>query len=354
VHFVLSTPPETDRAATLEAGRDWARETFGEKHEYALVAHNDTEHPHVHIVAEVKGRDRSRFTVGPSDFHGLRERFAEKCRDRGIEMNATRRDVRGAARGESMALRKMREEGRVPRIDGIAQRQVSERGADTQNVRSHPAKAAREDRLRHVAGEHRALAHRLSMGNLARLGEGRREQIDASKALRELASRLEQGGEPTRPDRVYGDVERQDQQRDPKLAQLPSDSTPKQVAERAGKAAEVTAKALEVATALRDRLPEGAERDAVIAQIAVLEKSNAAFQRAGEGVDRGGADRADDRDDGASAEPSAGPSPPEPRPMRQSDRDLAEIQARLMRERLQRGAGKSDRDRADRDWDRDR
>jgi len=121
VHFVLSTPPETDREATLEAARDWAQETFGEKHEYALVAHNDTEHPHVHIVAEVKGRDRSRFTVGPSDFHDMRERFAEKCRDRGIEMNATRRDVRGAVRGESMALRKMREEGRIPRIDGIAQ-----------------------------------------------------------------------------------------------------------------------------------------------------------------------------------------------------------------------------------------
>ena len=49
----------------------------------------------------------------------------------------------------------------------------------------------------------------------------------------------------------------------------------------------MTSEALEVATALRDRLPDGAERDAVIAQIAVLEKSNAAFQRAGDGVDRG-------------------------------------------------------------------
>jgi len=279
VHFVLSTPPETDRAATLKAARDWAQETFGEKHEYALVAHNDTDHPHVHIVAEVKGRDRSRFTVGPSDFHDMRERFAEKCRDRGIEMNATRRDVRGAARGESMALRKMREEGRVPRIDGLAQRQVSERGVDKKKGQSHPAKAAREERLRYVAGEHRALAHRLSMGDLAVLDGDRPGQVAAAKALRRLAGHLERGGDTTRPDRVYG-------------------------AERVEREA--------VPAAAGKDLPAKAE----------------------------------------STEPSAGSSPPEPCPMRRSDRDLAEIQARMERETMQRSAGQSDRDQTDRDRER--
>ena len=252
-----------------------------------------------------------------------------------------------------MALRKMREEGRMPRIDGIARQQASERGAD--GKRSHPAEVARRERLAHVAKEHRDLAYRLSVGNLATLGEGRRGQIDASKALRELASRLEKGGERTRPDKVYGEVEQRDQPREPKLAQLSSDSTPEQVAERARATAEVTSKALEAATALRDRLPEGKQRDTVIAQIAVLEKSNAAFQRTGEGVDRGGSgEGADDRRDDTFTEPSAGPPPPEPQPMSKSERDLAEIQDRLLRERLQRDAGEPDRDRADRDWDRDR
>ncbi len=353
VHFVLSTPPETDREATLEAGRDWARETFGEKHEYALVAHNDTEHPHVHIVAEVKGRDRSRFTVGPSDFHDMRERFAEKCRDRGIEMNATRRDVRGAARGESMALRKMREEGRTPRIDGIAQRQVSEHGADKPNARSHPAKAAREERLRYVAGEHRALAHRLSMGDLAAMDDQRPGQVAASKALRGLAGHLERGGDTARPDRVYG-AERVEREVVPVAAANADKPMKVEPTEgQASSAVEIIDKARMTAQEILENLAPGAQRDTVLEQIAILDKSSAALrERAGQGGDRGGGGHNEpDSDDRRSSDP------PDTRPMSKSDRDLAEIRARLDREERQRREGRKpterDRDR-ERDMDRDR
>ena len=354
VHFVLSTPPETDRNATLEAARDWAQETFGEKHEYALVAHNDTEHPHVHIVAEVKGRERSRFTVGPSDFHDMRERFAEKCRDRGIEMNATRRDVRGAARGESMALRKMREEGRVPRVDGIARQQVAERGVDAGgDGRSHPAKAAREERLRHVAGEHRALAHRLSMGNLAVFDEHRPAQVAASKALRRLAGHLERGGDTARPDRVYGAerVEREDVL--PRQGAEGAASPPDSPESRAASAVENIDKVRAAAQGALEKMPPGEKRDEVLAKITALDKARAALhERAGQGGDRGG-ERRDDADALSEAPRSAPEAAPDQPPLSKSDRDLQDIRERQERERLQRRAEGREPDRADRDRDRD-
>lgn len=364
VHLVLSTPPGTDRDAALAAGRDWSEETFGDKHEYVLVRHDDTDHPHVHIVAEVKGRDRSRFTVGPSDFHDMRERFAEKCRDRGIEMNATRRDVRGAARGESMALRKMREAGRTPRIDDIARRQVAEQGAGRQGGRVHPAKALRQERLEHVAGEHRALAHRLSMGDLAVWDAGRSEQIAAAKALNRLAGHLERGGDTARPDRVHG-AERAEREGGPRgdaegvapTAPVERVAPPDGVERRAALSVEDIDKARGVASEMVKQMPPGAQRETVLAQIATLDKARKALQERAEeqGAEQGGVERSDAGS--ALSEARAGVAGPEQgqRPLTNTERDLLEIRERQeKREKAQRGAGEPDKDRADRDIDRDR
>jgi len=175
-------------------------------------------------------------------------------------------------------------------------------------------------------------------------------QVAASKALRLLAGHLERGGDTARPDRVYG-AERVEREAAPVGTGAEQPVKAEGAERQASSAVENIDKARMTAHEILASLPPGAQRDTVLEQIAILDKSSAALhERAGQGGDRGGTDNGE----GRSSELSVEASTPDARPMRQSDRDLAEIQDRLMRERLQRDAGKPDRDRADRDWDSDR
>jgi len=165
----------------------------------ALVRHDDGDHPHVHIIVKMRGNDGEMFRIERGGFHEMRETFAEKCRDNGIEMNATSRDMRGTARGEPIALRKMREEGRTPEIDSRTAKLVSQEKDLPQTAKT--AMEIRQNRLNDEAKAHREVAAALSSIGNSNTPEGRAFERESEK-LRELAGFLEEGGQVTRPERV--------------------------------------------------------------------------------------------------------------------------------------------------------
>lgn len=96
--IVLSMPAATDAVAMRDAARSFARETFGERFDYAFVLHDDTGHPHVHLAVRALGDDGFRLNPKKADLAAWREEFAQALRDRGVEAEATPRRARGVTR----------------------------------------------------------------------------------------------------------------------------------------------------------------------------------------------------------------------------------------------------------------
>ena len=57
MHVVVSVPAGSDHDKTVDAAREFFAESFGEKHEYAFAAHDETDHFHVHLLVKLRGRD---------------------------------------------------------------------------------------------------------------------------------------------------------------------------------------------------------------------------------------------------------------------------------------------------------
>ena len=92
---MVSFPAGVDQAQATEAARQFFREAFAENHDYVFAAHTDTENFHVHVVVEAAGQDGKQLRIGPDDLQALRELFAEKAREAGIELDASPRWARG-------------------------------------------------------------------------------------------------------------------------------------------------------------------------------------------------------------------------------------------------------------------
>ncbi|WP_372784807.1 relaxase/mobilization nuclease domain-containing protein [Phenylobacterium sp.] len=108
--IVLSMPAATDAVAMRDAARSFARETFGERFDYAFVLHTDTGHPHVHLAVRALGDDGRRLNPKKADLTEWREGFARALRDRGVEAEATPRRARGVTRkSERAPVRKIGE-----------------------------------------------------------------------------------------------------------------------------------------------------------------------------------------------------------------------------------------------------
>jgi len=173
--MLVSAPAGSDPEAVENAARAFAAETFGANWDYVMARHDDTSNPHVHIVAETRGMDGARFTVEPSDIQPLRERFAEACRDEGLDLTATPRAVRAVVdRGESIGVVKLREEGAVPERDARPQAE-----ADAQRGRS-----AEQRLIAREAAVNRVLAAELRK-------TGRVEDARAALGLDGLADRAD-------------------------------------------------------------------------------------------------------------------------------------------------------------------
>ena len=108
MHMVLSMPGKADPLAMRRAVRDFAADNFGANHEYVFALHTDTDNDHCHLVVKCRGFDGKQLRTTPEKLQQWRESFAERLRERGIDAEATPRQVRGVVRrAEKQVFRHM-------------------------------------------------------------------------------------------------------------------------------------------------------------------------------------------------------------------------------------------------------
>lgn len=113
-NIMLSMPPGTH--GVKKAVRAFAAERFSE-HQYVFAFHEDTKHPHVHLVVKAVDSTGTRLNPRKSDLQQWREHFAEKLREQGIAANATPRRTRGIVRkAKKQALWHIDREGRISQV----------------------------------------------------------------------------------------------------------------------------------------------------------------------------------------------------------------------------------------------
>ncbi len=118
-HVILSYPKDTDREAAKQAARSFGERLtngeYGDRYKYVMAHHDDTGHPHTHLVISRAGAfgktlQLSRYGITPQD---LRDLQVETARDVGIVLTATSRFSRNLRSGrESSARVHARREGR--------------------------------------------------------------------------------------------------------------------------------------------------------------------------------------------------------------------------------------------------
>lgn len=110
VGLILSMPAGTDALTLRDAARAFAADEFAGTHDYVLVLHTDTAHPHVHLTVRARADRGPRLNPKKADLEAWRQLFAEKLRERGVEAEATPRRARGVTRKpERSAVRRLRD-----------------------------------------------------------------------------------------------------------------------------------------------------------------------------------------------------------------------------------------------------
>lgn len=104
VALTLSMPTGTPPDRVEAAARRWAHDTFAGTHDWVMVRHDDTDHPHVHIAVRAVGTDGRRLAPGPADLQHWRERFARELRRLGVEAEATPRIARSWRRHADLPI----------------------------------------------------------------------------------------------------------------------------------------------------------------------------------------------------------------------------------------------------------
>ncbi len=129
VSVILSMPPGAPADRVESAARTWARVKFGTRHEWLMVRHDDTDHPHVHVSIRAVGPDGLRLAPNRTDFQNWRETFAKELQRLGVEAEAAPRQARGAVRKASKAPIEQMERNGVEAKVRKAERQAAEREA---------------------------------------------------------------------------------------------------------------------------------------------------------------------------------------------------------------------------------
>ncbi|MBX9703483.1 MAG: relaxase/mobilization nuclease domain-containing protein [Silvanigrellaceae bacterium] len=110
VHMVFSAPPGTCRNTFKQLTREFLSEQYNNIHDYVFVEHNDTEHPHIHSILCLRSHNGQKLDPRKKYLNELRKQFAEKCREKGIMLDASRRFERGlAGQSSKSAFVQMRE-----------------------------------------------------------------------------------------------------------------------------------------------------------------------------------------------------------------------------------------------------
>ncbi len=96
INLVLSVPGKhVSHDILKEVAREFGKEIFNEYH-YVFATHDDSDNNHIHFC--INNRNfvtEQNFHPNKYDLQNMRECFAEKLRERGIECSATRRYQRG-------------------------------------------------------------------------------------------------------------------------------------------------------------------------------------------------------------------------------------------------------------------
>ena len=115
IALTLSMPPGTPPDRVEAAARRWAEDTFAGTHDWVMVRHTDTGHPHVHIAVRAVGADGRRLAPGPTDLQHWRERFALELQRLDVAAEATPRVARDPGRhAESPATGETDQRGAKP------------------------------------------------------------------------------------------------------------------------------------------------------------------------------------------------------------------------------------------------
>jgi len=115
LHMQISVPKGSDREAAHYAVRGFAKDVFGDNHQYVLVRHDDTDHPHSHILVKTLGENGRKLYPRKKDLARWREVYAREAEKEGILLDASSRRARGQGRkGKKMAIVKSAERGAIP------------------------------------------------------------------------------------------------------------------------------------------------------------------------------------------------------------------------------------------------
>ena len=174
VHLVVSVKAGTDRDAAHAAVRDYAATVFGPNHDYVLVRHTDTEHPHSHIIVKLRGDDGTKLDPRKAELQTWREAYARAARGQGILLDASpRRDRARGRKGERMSARKARERGEATYAEAATAREVFGNAGQR-----HPADLAAEARGERERETYAKLGIALKDLAAYRSGEDSREHLD--------------------------------------------------------------------------------------------------------------------------------------------------------------------------------
>ena len=136
VHMVFSAPPGTSRDVFKQLTKEFLNDEYGGAHDYLFVPHNDTEHPHIHSVICLRSVEGKKLDPRKEYLNQLRKRFAEKCREQGIYVEASRRFERGlsgkSVKSEFVQMRGKRQE--IPIVDKQLVENVKKEIASNQTV----------------------------------------------------------------------------------------------------------------------------------------------------------------------------------------------------------------------------
>jgi hypothetical protein len=119
MHLVLSTPPGTNRDYALKAAKEFLESEYkAGGHEYLFVAHNDTDHPHVHAVIKMLSSYSNKLNPRKEYLHQVRQKYVKTCQSYGIEVEASPRTERGLSGPSTKSeFVQMRRTGRKPHAD---------------------------------------------------------------------------------------------------------------------------------------------------------------------------------------------------------------------------------------------
>jgi hypothetical protein len=116
--IVFSMPPGSSVEVLRAAVRATGARAFPDN-EWVFGIHQDTEHPHAHMVVKMRGKEHGKkLRLKKADLRELRGMFAEAARERGVMLAASSRAARGVGRkGIRRTIHQLKQKGIRPEVD---------------------------------------------------------------------------------------------------------------------------------------------------------------------------------------------------------------------------------------------